>query len=159
MKRFCKKCERRAEFYVSHPAWCKECHKRIHRTYYWRNRNRELARQRRRYSDPVKRAHDVNRAKRWYRKNKERVRIRAWARQYGLTETQFQNLWKQQKGRCAVCKKPVSFQTRNSAHVDHCHATQKIRGVLCGKCNRGLGHFDDQPTRLRDAALYIEKHR
>lgn len=40
--------------------------------------------------------------------------------------------------------------------LDHCHVSGKIRGALCQRCNMGLGQFQDDPNRLRAAALYIE---
>lgn len=42
--------------------------------------------------------------------------------------------------------------------VDHCHVTGRIRDVLCGWCNSGLGFFRDNPKLLREAALYVELH-
>lgn len=51
---------------------------------------------------------------------------------------------------CAIC------QSHDSLAIDHCHKSGKVRGVLCGKCNRGLGNFLDDPQLLRAAALYLE---
>lgn len=44
-------------------------------------------------------------------------------------------------------------------HTDHCHGTGKVRGILCHHCNVGIGHFNDAPEALRNAALYLEKHQ
>lgn len=61
---------------------------------------------------------------------------------------------------CAICKKPESRKDyRNNItirlSVDHCHKSQKIRGLLCDKCNRGIGHFDDSPEILKSAIDYL----
>lgn len=62
----------------------------------------------------------------------------------------------QQGGRCPICGGEV---TVFDSHVDHCHATGKVRGVLCRQCNIGLGHFHDDPAALRRAADFIEESR
>lgn len=46
---------------------------------------------------------------------------------------------------------------KGKLHVDHCHNSLQIRGMLCSRCNRGLGFFSDNPTLLRKAADYLEK--
>lgn len=51
---------------------------------------------------------------------------------------------------CEICGE-------ESSHLDHDHVTGKLRGVLCHKCNVGIGHFNDDPARLHVAAVYIEK--
>jgi hypothetical protein len=43
-------------------------------------------------------------------------------------------------------------------HVDHCHISGKVRGVLCQNCNLGLGHFHDTPEKLERAAAYLRLH-
>lgn len=67
-------------------------------------------------------------------------------RRYGLTVEEYTTLL---ADGCAIC---------GAADVvlDHCHASGKARGALCQGCNMGLGQFQDDPQRLRAAALYIE---
>ncbi|MEU7048391.1 endonuclease domain-containing protein [Streptomyces eurythermus] len=55
-----------------------------------------------------------------------------------------------QGGVCCVCLSAVP------AHVDHCHETGRVRGVLCFSCNAALGQFKDQPDVMRRAAAYVE---
>jgi hypothetical protein len=57
-----------------------------------------------------------------------------------------------QAGVCVICKK-VQTETM---HVDHCHATGKIRALLCGRCNPALGLFDDDVERLAQAITYLK---
>ncbi len=73
---------------------------------------------------------------------------------YGLTEEDYQSLLADQNGVCKVCSRPPD---RGKLHVDHCHHTGKIRGLLCGTCNRGLGMFKDDPALLHKAAKYLEE--
>lgn len=60
-----------------------------------------------------------------------------------------------QDGVCAICRKKDSFGQRLA--VDHDHSTDLIRGLLCRKCNTGIGQFDDDPSRLIVAADYLER--
>ena len=83
---------------------------------------------------------------------------------YGLTLEQEAVMLSAQGGVCVICGgKPRSVNGPSGKitdfHVDHDHATDKVRGLLCSNCNRGLGMFEDSPERLRAAADYIEKHR
>ena len=89
-------------------------------------------------------------------KRREMHRTR-WLRRYGLTPTQFEDLLAAQGGRCAICRTD-QIPKRGSWHVDHEHTTCKVRGILCHGCNVALGHFNDDPVRLRAAAAYVEAY-
>ncbi len=69
---------------------------------------------------------------------------RKWAlkSRYGLTADQYAELLLKQGGACAVCRSVVE-----KFHVDHCHNTGQVRGLLCHKCNIRLGGWDDLPWR------------
>ena len=69
---------------------------------------------------------------------------------YGLTDEKYQAMFKQQAGACAICGRTGEL------HVDHCHASGSVRGLLCTSCNNGLGRFRDSPEILRAAAEYVE---
>lgn len=75
-------------------------------------------------------------------------------RKYGITREEFEHMYDLQLGRCAICQIPLS-ETR--VHVDHCHSSQEVRGLLCNLCNPGLGYFQDDPALLRKAAEYLER--
>lgn len=76
---------------------------------------------------------------------------------YGLSLDDWEKLFAGQDGLCAICQGllPVSGQR---VHTDHDHKTNKIRGLLCNLCNKGLGHFRDDPTLLMWAAKYLINH-
>ncbi len=73
-------------------------------------------------------------------------------RKYNMTESEYDWLLKEQNGRCAICYREP--KGRRLA-VDHNHRTGKIRGLLCGKCNAGLGLFDESIDVLKEAARYL----
>lgn len=73
-----------------------------------------------------------------------------WNR-YKLLAHEYQDLALKQEGRCAICDEPFN----DDDHVDHCHTSGKVRGLLCHSCNRGLGFFKDSALRLIRAINYL----
>ena len=70
----------------------------------------------------------------------------------------------QQKGLCAICQRENTQKSRKKGEIcrlaiDHCHETGKVRGLLCGACNKGLGHFEDDIELLLTAIIYLEAHK
>ena len=63
-----------------------------------------------------------------------------------------------QNNQCAICEMVFGDDKETRAYIDHCHVTGKVRQLLCNKCNRGLGHFDDDLTLVRKVVEYLEKH-
>lgn len=76
---------------------------------------------------------------------------------HGLTAAQYQAMLASQQGVCAVCRLP--FPSPKKTHVDHCHISGKIRGILCHYCNTALGSLGDSPERCEAAAIYLERKR
>jgi hypothetical protein len=71
---------------------------------------------------------------------------------YGLSTADYNAMLRQQNGACAICR-------RTSAErlcVDHCHKTNRVRGLLCRKCNTGLGCYGDDPERIEAAIAYLQ---
>lgn len=140
----CTKCreeKRFAEFYkhknepLGLQEWCKECRKKSDKERY----------------DSQDRAHMVERE--W----KGSIR-----RRYKLSPEDYENLLTKQNGVCAVCEHEE--KTHRKLCVDHDHACcptenscgKCVRGLLCSRCNRGLGLLNDDPKLLRKALEYIE---
>jgi hypothetical protein len=80
--------------------------------------------------------------------------FRRTAAQYGVSVEQYRDLRRQQRSRCGICEQEV--EGRHMA-VDHDHATGAIRGLLCQRCNLGLGYFLDDPKLLRRAIAYLHR--
>jgi len=78
--------------------------------------------------------------------------------QYGLTPQDFDALVKQQCGCCAICQKSFGVGDARCV-VDHDHVLNVVRGLLCDRCNRGIGHFNDCPDILISAAQYLNTSR
>lgn len=73
---------------------------------------------------------------------------------YGLEPGQYDAMLAAQDGRCAICRTDAPGG-RGSWHVDHEHATGRVRGLLCHRCNLMLGNAQDDPARLRAAVEYL----
>lgn len=100
----------------------------------------------------------------WRTANPERQKasVKKWQvkQRYGLTMEQYEAMKSSQGGVCALCKQtPKPDRLGRGLVIDHDHATGLARALLCFPCNTGLGHFKDDPTRLRAAVEYIERHQ
>lgn len=80
--------------------------------------------------------------------------------QFGITAIEYDNILISQNNGCAICKETFSHKHQNGKAaklaVDHCHVTGKIRGLLCSKCNMGLGLFRDNVDFLNEAVNYLK---
>lgn len=93
-----------------------------------------------------------------WRRGKHR-RIRLW-NAYKMSVEEYELLLEAQGGVCAICGRPETAVNQWGPlvlAVDHDHITGVIRGLLCHRCNRGLGYFHDNPEYLIEAAHYVER--
>lgn len=118
--------------------------------------SRERSRQSR--LDPGRNAREraiANNCKRKRRATDLVYREQQCARAGGRAPVDREALWLSQGKACALCRDPIDIIGHGS-HVDHDHATGRIRGLLCRHCNVGLGKFKDDPARLAAAIAYLQ---
>jgi hypothetical protein len=110
--------------------------------------------------------------KRYYAANKEKVaaRNKAWnkanqrilwcchiKRMFNLTPEQYDAMLIEQSGRCAMCDEPL-LNGNNGSHIDHCHATGRVRGILHGNCNmKYVGTIECDPVKFDKALGYLAR--
>lgn len=104
--------------------------------------------------------------KSWNTKNPEKakrcIRNSNYKKKYGITIQEYEHMFKQQGGVCAICNRPETLVTPSgetaSLAVDHCHATGKVRKLLCRQCNTMLGGSRDNVDILLNAIKYLKEH-
>lgn len=92
----------------------------------------------------------------------EKKAFNAKKHRYGLTQDEFIAKWEEQDRKCAVCGIEVVLRKDYGGEVaciDHDHITGKVRGILCGHCNRAAGFLKDDPDLMRKLAEYIEEFK
>lgn len=93
--------------------------------------------------------------------HRHKITQRSKMKRYGITAEYAYELLDNQGGCCAVCGQSVSFgrdtPRREQACIDHCHNSGDVRGILCSKCNSGLGMLNDDPSILSKAIEYLTK--
>lgn len=76
--------------------------------------------------------------------------------EYGITAKQYDDILASQKGVCAICGQPEKVTSFKRLAIDHCHESNKIRGLLCYRCNTALGKFEDNTSLLEKAITYLK---
>jgi hypothetical protein len=128
--------------------------KEQNRDYYQRHREKLLDRSKRYYALHKQAILDRKRAAdKVDAPQTEIVRDKYYRNYYGISLEEYNSLFDKQGGVCAICSTPPS--TRRLA-VDHCHDTGKVRGLLCVKCNAGIGNLNDDVEMLKAAIKYLE---
>lgn len=100
----------------------------------------------------------------YYPKNACPKRIRNYdlLKSYGISTDDFEKLLVFQNNCCAICGVDqilLKDGKKKYLCVDHCHLTGRIRGLLCDKCNRGIGLLGDNVDNLVNAILYLNKNK
>lgn len=148
-KKWCPKCNKvmevnsfnRATRRDGYQTYCRECHNKMQREKY--------------ANDPMEKVKRQIRAGRRKEKNPLVQREAELKRLYDITLKDYVKIFDQQNGVCAICLQKC--KTKKSLSVDHDHKTGKVRGLLCNRCNRAIGMFQDNPDILDRAKRYIIK--
>jgi hypothetical protein len=129
----------------------------------------EVCYRRKLYADPTRRErHDAlgkswrqkNRAKnaantkKWYDDHRDSQLEKMRTRRTGVSPEVFNAMKDAQNGACAICG---GGPTAKNFHVDHCHESGRIRGLLCSKCNTAIGQLQDDPEICERAAEYLRR--
>jgi hypothetical protein len=96
-------------------------------------------------------------SKAWYASN-PRLRWYRWIKsRFNLAPEQYDAMLIEQSGRCAMCDEPL-FNGQNGSHIDHCHATGRVRGILHGVCNMNyVGRIEFNPEKFDKAHEYLAR--
>ena len=108
-------------------------------------------------------------SKAWWQKNKHKAKKKtteynhkyALNKFYKMTPEQYDEMLVKQGGVCAICNCKETAKTKNTVRnlsVDHCHTTNKIRSLLCYRCNLGIGYLREDLDILQAAIEYIRRH-
>jgi len=134
---------------------CKSCLKH-HRDVNKESRNKVIKEWHKNNPDKVKQsrakssAKNSERTRLWRLKNQDSLLIS----RYGITKEDYNLMFEKQNGNCAICCKHQSL-FKKSLHVDHCHSTNRVRGLLCSKCNQAIGLFKDSQESMLRACKYL----
>lgn len=90
----------------------------------------------------------------WTSRSRETLRDKWLRLEYGITTEDFERMLAAQGGVCAICKNPESIEGRPLS-VDHCHESERVRGLLCTACNQALGLLGDSPELTAAATRYL----
>jgi hypothetical protein len=154
-----KKCSRNG---CSRPAYSKCLCKRHYQSGYMRKYRARSTSATRRASKKYRDSEKGKKNRRaYYEKNRKKILSQARSsnlKKYGITDDDYRKLNADQKGRCAICKKrPRGKQPRSQKlHIDHCHRTGEVRGLLCHGCNIAVGFMEKDPARTLGVLRYLD---
>jgi Recombination endonuclease VII len=92
--------------------------------------------------------------KKFRAKHPEKIKHNSYKTNYGISYDAVFEMWLEQERRCKCCDEEIGFPARTT-HLDHCHKTKTIRGLVCARCNAMIGYAGDSIDLLRRAITYL----
>ena len=89
------------------------------------------------------------------KRRKEKTRWSRIKREYGITKEDFYNILNENNHKCKICTCEIN---ELNSHIDHCHVTGKVRGVLCQKCNQAIGLLREDTAIMERAIKYVKEN-
>lgn len=149
MRKVCTKCDVEKELWEFYnnayaksgkQSHCKSCHDLAKAEYHKNNRAKRNSKQREYYYNSEETRKNTN-----------------LMNSYGISLYEYKQLVILQGNKCASCFSETVNSKDKYWHVDHCHETNKVRGLLCSNCNLGLGLFSHDISKLQSAIEYLRK--
>jgi hypothetical protein len=132
--------------------YCNGCEAVVPRVNFWTNKKKG-------WQNTLCRACNSAQSRNWIKDNPQKIMECKLAqtekrllKEYGVTSAQRTNLIEQQERKCAICGTEPKLW-----HLDHCHMTGRVRGMLCQPCNHALGLFKDNKETLQNAINYLTR--
>jgi hypothetical protein len=139
-------------------VYCKPCVNRDNYSYDKKNPDQLIKRVlKSRNRCKESKARHVTAAAEWRNANRETYKNGVLKRKYGITFLEFEEMFNSQEGKCKICYTELELLSKIT-HVDHCHTSNKVRGILCGSCNVALGHMKDSIAALESAIVYLKNN-
>ena len=146
MKREVDKKEKQKEYYKKYKEKNKEKLDQYYKEYIEKNKEKLI-----KYGKEYK---ETNKEKLYnYYKN---YKVNYTLKKYNLTKEDYNKIIDLQNGKCKICK--IDFNVNQKPQIDHCHTTNKFRGLLCKKCNVGLGMFNDNIELFKNCIEYLHHY-
>jgi hypothetical protein len=92
-------------------------------------------------------------------------KLSQYAKHHRILPEEMFAIFRRANGKCEICKKTLGLHgtklrnSRNTACIDHCHVTGRVRGILCFNCNSALGHFSDDAETIKIAINYLQRNK
>lgn len=142
---------------------CKECNRIICKKYYNKDKTKRLKASKEDYKiNPIKYKQKNLKS---YHKLKHTMKYKVTKRRntlkkYQLTMEEYDEIFQRQNGKCAICYKSETIMRNGKIKllcIDHDHNTNRVRGLLCHRCNVSIGAFEDNITLLQNAINYLQQ--
>ena len=134
---------------------CKICLKEQRKIY--RDNNKEKIKQYEKMYTIKNKEKQRKKDKLYYANNKEKERERKFKQKYNLSLDEYNAMLKNQDNKCLICGNEL--KDKQKIHIDHCHKTGKVRGILCARCNTRLELVENHPEIIQSMFTYLELHK
>lgn len=134
---------------------CKACRSKYQKAHYLKNREREREIRRSWYKQ--NKSYVSEKMKKDYAENPEKYAFARRLQKYNLSKERYMEILKSQSNKCVLCER--SFLNEVKPHIDHCHETRIVRGILCAQCNTGFGLFKEDEAIFERAIAYSRKYK